>query len=582
MKRYGLLFVKYLKPLWPKVALLTGLVFTGIGLQLINPQLIRYFIDTLVAGDDLQPLLLAAALFLGISLLAQGVGVVAVYVGEDVGWRATNHLRADLARHCLRLDLSFHTAHTPGEMIERIDGDIAALANFFSRFVINTLGNLLLLAGILLVLAHEDWRIPLALLAYIVLAFAALIGIHLIGVPYWIASRQAGANLFGFLEEQLSSTEDVRPNGAVAYVLRQLFKFSRACLDKERKSVTANTLLMGVAIGLYIAGQAVALAASYGLLSQGLITIGVVYLIIYYTHLAFQRLLEITAELQNLQQAVASIARVEALLAEASRIQSVAAPVALPPGPLAVVFEDVTFGYHAGEPVLHNVSFQLQPGKTLGVLGRTGSGKTTLTRLLFRLYDPSCGAVRLGANGSLANLREMAVDDLRQRIGLVTQNVQLFNASVRDNVTFFNPNVSDEQLLQALAALGLIQWCMALPHGLDTVLESGGSNLSAGEAQLLAVARVFLCDPGLVILDEASSRLDPATEQLIERAFDKLLENRTGIIVAHRLGTVRRVDHILIIEAGQVQEFGDQAALARDPASRFHQLLQTGLGEVLA
>jgi ABC-type multidrug transport system fused ATPase/permease subunit len=235
--------------------------------------------------------------------------------------------------------------------------------------------------------------------------------------------------------------------------------------------------------------------------------------------------------------------------------------------------------------VLRQVSFQLEPGQVLGLLGRTGSGKTTLTRLLFRLYDPNSGSIRLGANGrgsnGLLDIRQAGLDNLRQSIGLVTQEVQLFRATVRNNLTFFDKSIPDERILKVIETLGLSDWFGGLPHGLDTELQSGGTSLSAGEAQLLAFTRVFLRNPGLIILDEASSRLDPATEQLIERAVDRLLAGRTGIIVAHRLSTVHRADQIMIIEAGRIREFGRYSDLVNDPASRFYQLLQTGLEEVL-
>jgi ATP-binding cassette subfamily B protein len=165
---------------------------------------------------------------------------------------------------------------------------------------------------------------------------------------------------------------------------------------------------------------------------------------------------------------------------------------------------------------------------------------------------------------------------------MVTQDVQLFRASVRDNLAFFDPEASDNAIMDVLVDLGLESWVRSLPDGLDTQLESGSGGLSAGEAQLLAFTRIFLKDPGLVILDEASSRLDPATEQLIERAVDKLLANRTGIIIAHRLATVTRADDVLILDAGRVVEFGERAALAADPGSRFSTFLRVGLEEMLA
>jgi ABC-type multidrug transport system fused ATPase/permease subunit len=256
--------------------------------------------------------------------------------------------------------------------------------------------------------------------------------------------------------------------------------------------------------------------------------------------------------------------------------------------------------------VLHDVSFDLSPGRVLGVLGRTGSGKTTLTRLLFRLYDVDAGAVRLSddrpqttaSNPDVArgmssvvnsvDIRDLPLAELRRHVGLVTQDVQLFAATVRDNLTLFNnydparPAIPDAAIVAALETLGLGGWFRGLPDGLDSVMESGGKGLSAGEAQLLALARVFLRDPHLVVLDEASSRLDPGTEQLLERAIDRLLAGRTGIIIAHRLRTVLRADDILILENGRVVEFGPRPALAADPGSRFYRLLQTGLEEVLA
>jgi len=219
----------------------------------------------------------------------------------------------------------------------------------------------------------------------------------------------------------------------------------------------------------------------------------------------------------------------------------------------------------------------MMAGQVLGLLGRTGSGKTTLTRLLVRLYDPTTGSIHVGSPGGRLDVRNARLAALRQRIGVVTQDVQLFRASVRDNLTFFDPAVADDRILAVIDELGLGPWYRALPNGLDSELEGGSAGLSAGQAQLLAFTRVFLKDPGLVILDEASSRLDPATEQLIEHAVDRLLVGRTGLIIAHRLDTVHRADHILILEDGQISEYGAYQALRQDPASRFYRLLQTGL-----
>jgi ABC-type multidrug transport system fused ATPase/permease subunit len=305
--------------------------------------------------------------------------------------------------------------------------------------------------------------------------------------------------------------------------------------------------------------------------------------------------------MEELQKAGAGLVRVQELWQVQSALRDPPAPLAVPAGPMAVEFDHVTFDYdqttddgrpttavfadgrapsdvpssvvESALPALADVSFRVEPGKVLGLLGRTGSGKTTVSRLLFRLYDPTHGAVRLSG----VDVRHARRADLRERIGMVTQDVQLFQATVRDNVTFFDATVPDERILSALENLGLAAWCAALPDGLDTVLGPGGAGLSAGEAQLLAFTRVFLKDPGLVVLDEASSRLDPATERLIESAVERLLAGRTAIIIAHRLATVQRTDEVLIVERGRILEYGPRAALAADPGSHFAALLRTGL-----
>jgi ABC-type multidrug transport system fused ATPase/permease subunit len=509
--------------------------------------------------------------------LIQIFSVTATYLGESVGWTSTNNLRADLALHCLRLDMSFHNDRTPGEMIERIDGDVVDLAIFFGQFVVKILGNLLLLGGILIALYLEDWRIGLALTVYAAGSLYALNRLRDIAVPHWKAAREASADLYGYIEEQLSGTEDIRSSGARDYTLRNLYHYDREHLLKQRKAGTMNIRLVQLWMVLYELGRAIAFAAGFYLFTRDILTIGTVYLIVNYTDAIFRPLREITNEIQNLQKAGGSIERIEELYKIPNKIQDMGSQ-ALTPGALAVEFDHVTFSYNNDDQILKNLNFRLQPGEVLGLLGRTGSGKTTITRLLFRLYDLTEGSIRL--NGT--DLRDVRLADLHQHIGMVTQDVQLFRASVRDNLTFFNPDIPDERILHVIDELGLNEWYAALPDGLDTELESGGKGLSAGEGQLLAFTRVFLKNPGLVILDEASSRLDPATEQRIERAVDKLLQNRTGIIVAHRLTTVERADQILILDGGEIAEYGDYEALANNPDSRFSSLLRAGMEDVLA
>ncbi len=535
----AILLSTYLRTQRGQVVGLSLLLLTSIALQLVNPQILRRFIDTASAGGAVQTLVAIGGLFMLVALVQQGFSVGAVYLSENIGWTATNALRADLMLHCLRLDQSFHKSRTPGELIERIDGDATALANFFSQFVIKLLGNALLLIGVLLVLWGLDWRFGLMMTVITSLALLSLTWVQAWVVPYWKRARQATAELFGFLEERLSGTEDIRANGAQEYALRRLYERLHAHYRAQRGANLRARATWSTAHGFYSLGTAAVYALGAYLFQAGSMTVGTIFVVAYYLGLLVNPLLEIARQAEDMQKAAAGISRVQELFNIRSSLVD-RATATLPRGPLPVTFAGVAFAYDGDEPVLQDLSLHLPAGHIIGVLGRTGSGKTTLTRLLFRLYDPSHGAIRLGG----VDIRDVALRDLRRRVGIVTQEVQIFHATLRANLTFFDQSIPDEAIVSALDDVGLGAWYRSLPDGLDTVLAGGHGGLSAGEAQLLAFTRIFLRDPGVVILDEASSRLDPATEQLIEHAVGKLLRNRTGIIIAHRLETIPRADDI--------------------------------------
>ena len=514
---------------------------------------------------------------MGGGLLRQIVTTAGQYVTEDVGWRATNDLRRDLGRHCLGLDMGFHNETTPGAMIERVDGDVTAIAGFFSQFTIRVVGSGILLAGQLALIAREDWRLGLGMAAFAAAAMGLMMKLRHFAVPSFTAEREGFSELFGLVEERLGGIEDIRTNGGVAYAMNRMHAVNQRLFGAVKKAEMRGHT-MGVATDtLFTLSTASALGASLLLYRSGSFTIGTVYLVLHYATMLRYPLRDISRQMEDFQEAAAGITRVEELMAREGKIHdgaldlrtSAAAPVE---------FDGVTFGYSEGEPVLRDLSFRLEPGRTLGLLGRTGSGKTTITRLLFRLYDPQAGRVKVDD----VDLVQARASDIRRRVAMVTQDVHLFRASLRDNVALFSRDIADDAIVEVLRELGLGTWYDALPDGLDSVLESAGVGMSAGQQQLLAFARVFLRDPGVVILDEPSSRLDPATEQHVEAAVARLLHGRTGIIIAHRLATVRRVDDVMIVEDGQIAEIGPRAALARDSTSRYTELLQTGMEDALS
>lgn len=566
----------YLRPQWPRVLVLGLLLLTGVSLQLANPQVARLFIDRAQAGEPFERLVWIALLFIGVAAISQVATIAETYVAEDLGWRTTNALRADLTRHVLALDARFHTEHTAGELIERIDGDVSAIADFFARFVVQVLSNAVFLVGALALLFAVDWRIGLVLTGCIAVVLVWIARGGGFVATRSQAARQAAADLSAFLEERLNGLPDLKANGADPFTRHGMEQRLWARFHAIGRSVMAASLFNSVVGLLFVIGCAAALGLSAVLFGVGAISLGSVYVVFRYAGMLREPLNRLTRQMNNFLQASGAMVRVADLLARPAGLVE-DSTATLPEGPLSIELRNLSFAYER-ESVLHDVSVRLAPGEVLGLLGRTGSGKTTISRLLFRMHDPVAGEVLLGN----LDVRKVRLESLRARVGLVTQDVQLFGASLRDNVALFDQGVTDAQLRDVFERLELSAWLASLPDQFDTQLGPGGRGLSAGEAQLVALARVFLKSPGLVVLDEASSRLDPATEQLLERAISRLLASRTGVIIAHRLSTVERADWIMILEDGRVAEFGRRCDLQQDPSSHFARLLRVGIAEALA
>ncbi|MFI7422164.1 ABC transporter ATP-binding protein [Nonomuraea sp. NPDC049684] len=562
--------LRHLRPA-PRAALALGAATAAAtALPLAAPHVTRRFVDDAVAGAGLRHLIVIALGYLGLAAAGQAARMAAAWLAGRLAWDGTNRLREHLAGHALGLDLAFHARHSPGELIERVDGDVAAVADFVVAFVLDVVAGLLLLAGVLAVVLAVDWRLGAALLAYCLLTGLAMAGAQRLAVPSATRSREASAALYGHLEERLAGAEDLRANGAGRHALGRFHQVAGAWFRAEwHGSRIAGGLLAATNVA-FAAGTALMLALAAWLLDAGALTVGTAVLLFQYTLMIrtpFERLID---QLRQFQGALAGFARIGSLLAERPALPVHAAPRPLPAsGALGLRLDDVSFAYpDDGESALSGITLTLAPGERLGLVGRTGSGKTTLAKLLLRLYDPTGGTVEIGG----LDLRECDPESLRRRVGVVTQDVRLFDGSVRDNLTLFGALTSahdDARLLEALDGVGLGGRLAALPGGLDG--EPGG--LSAGEAQLLAFARAFLADPGLVILDEASSRLDPATERHVEDGVRRLLDGRTGVLIAHRLSSLAHVDKIAVLERGKLVEYGRRADLAADPASRFGRLL---------
>ncbi|MER6910217.1 ABC transporter ATP-binding protein [Streptomyces sp. NPDC000594] len=578
---------RYLRGERRALILLALLIPLGVGLQLVAPQLLRRFVDSALTGGST-----AALTGVAVWYLTSAVGQMAVVIGGDavavrLAWRTTNRLRAELVDHCLRRPARFYQDHPPGELVERIDGDVTRLAGVMSALVLEVLAHLVLVLGVLAALFHFDWRIGLVFAPFVVATVLTLRRLVGRSLPLVTARQRSAADLLGFLEERLAGAEDLRTNGATGHTLGALEDRLTDLGARARAAARVSVRWPATVQGLSALSVVLALAVSVWLHSAGRLSTGTAFATLSYALLLRRPLLTLSTRFHDVEQAVVSARRIAELTdaphgpadpagpdAPTSFLRPPSAP--LPDGPLDLRFDTVSFQYEPGEPVLREITFGVRPGERLGVVGRTGCGKSTLIRLLFGLQHPGRGSVTVGGR----EVRELDPAALRARVALVTQEVQIFHASLRDNLAFFDRSVPDRRLLAALEEAGLDDWRRDLPDGLDTLIgpADGARGLSGGQEQLLALARVFLRDPAVVLLDEPTARLDPYTEALLEPALERLLRHRTAVVVQHRPHTLRQVDRIVVLDAGRVVEDGPRDRLAADPGSRFHALLTPGGG----
>ncbi|MEO6317646.1 MAG: ABC transporter ATP-binding protein [Acidimicrobiales bacterium] len=562
------LLAAYLRPERARLLVLGVVLLVSTLAPVAGPVLLGKAIDAALRGEPTADLVGIAVIFLVVTVGSDALQVLVTWQSVDLAWRVGNHLRLDLARHALRLDLDWHGTHSPGLMIERLDGDVEAIVEFSSVAVLQVLGNAILLVGVLVVSFVIDWRAGLLIAGSVAVAAYLLIRLRSVAVPAHDAEREIQAQLYGDLEERLGGLEDLRANGAGPYAVHQLAHHSSRWWHAARHAAFLGDGSYTAAATAFSIGSVLTLGVGVLLHRDGLLTLGSLLTLFRFSQMVRQPIERIAEQMQEFQKAAAGARRAGRLLATAPSLPEGRGDP-LPDGALDVHLDDVSFAYEGDSDVLVDLDLHLTPGTTLGVVGRTGSGKSTLGRLLARLWDVTSGAVRLGG----VDVRDAATPDLRRRVAVVSQDVELLRASLRDNLTFLGTVVaSDAQLLEALTDVGLADWAIGLDHGLDTVLDGGGG-LSAGQAQLLAFARVLLSDPGLVVLDEATSRLDPDTEARLTLAADRALRGRTVVIIAHRLATLDQVDEVLVLERGRVLEHGRRANLAADPTSEFARLL---------
>jgi ATP-binding cassette subfamily B multidrug efflux pump len=556
------------------VALSLGTLFASAAVQLVQPYLVKEVIDGFIVKRRAEGLLLPAGLFLATLLVDFGLSFLQVYFLERTGQNVVYDLRTAIFAHLQRLPSAFFDRTPVGRLMTRVTTDVEAINEAFTSGVVLILADFAKLAGIIVILIAMDAKLALVTFAVIP---------PMLAVSWWFrvrvrdayrAMRTAVAKLNAALQEVVSGMRIV-----------QLFRRERlvasefAALDADHRSAQMSGVLYESAFSAVaelmgsVTMAAIVWAGGRRLLGDA-ITFGTLVAFIEYAGRFFRPVQELSQRYTVMQAAMASAERIFALLDTKATLVSPKEPFR-PEGRARgeIAFEDVTFGYGDGKDVLRNVSFRVRPGERLAVVGWTGAGKSTLIRLLARLYDVREGRILLDG----IDVREYDLGALRRSIGVVLQDHFLFSGTVAENIGLGDPRITASDIARAAKAVRADRFIDRLPGGYDEPVRERGSNFSVGEKQLLSFARAVAFDPAVLVLDEATASVDPETEGHIQTALNTVLSARTSIVIAHRLATIRNADRILVLHHGEVRELGthDELMSRQDGLYRALQMLQS-------
>ena len=546
----------YLRPYRLAVLLALLLIAAQSLLELAGPWLVKLAIDEHIARGDAAGLVPLSALYLLVLVLAFGTRFAQLYLLTMTGQRIVLDLRKQIFDHLLRLHVGFFDRTPVGKMMTRVTSDVDAINELFTSGVVTVFGDLMTLLGIMGALLLLNWRLALVTFAVLPLFFLLTDWFRRGARQSFRDVRGWVARLNAFLQEHLSGMAVVQLFSRERRALREFDAVNRGHADANLRSIFYYAVFYpGIDLLAALAAALILLFGGQRVL-EGTLTLGALVAFIQYSERFWRPISDLSEKFNVLQAAMASSERIFGLLDTPAEVTPPALPRPLPEVRGRVAFESVSFAYQAGRPVLQDVSFTVEPGRSLALVGATGAGKTSVISLLTRFYDVDAGRVTLDG----IDVRELDPAVLRGSLALVLQDVHLFSGTVRSNIALGSP-IPDERVRAAARAVGAERFIEALPGGYEAEVKERGATLSVGQKQLLSFARALAHDPRVLILDEATSSIDTATEQLIQEALGVLLRGRTAIVIAHRLSTIQHVDEILVLHKGRVRERGSHAEL---------------------
>ena len=547
-----------LRPRRRRIVVAVALLVGQTACLLAGPALVGHGIDAGLRNNDVGALNLSAAIYLVVAITALFLGRASIWAIARIGERFLRELRIRVFGHLLSLGLDFFERERTGRLVSRLTSDVDALQELVQMGLAMFVQNALLFVGALVVIFTLSWQLALCILVLVPPVVVATRWFRrAANLAYLEVRERIGANLTT-LQEGLAGVRVVQAFGREVSFAGRFRETNEAQFDANLETVKISTKYFPFVEFCGVIGIAMIIGIGGAFVDRGIVTVGTVAAFVLYLNNLFEPVQQLGQLYNLLQAAAAALHKLFGLLDTAPSVPERPGAIDLPEQG-AIELEGVSFGYADGPEVLHDVSIHVEPGERLALVGPTGAGKSTLAKLVARFYDPRSGVVRLGG----VDLRDATLSSLRERIVVVPQEGYLFAGSIRDNVRVGRADASDADVDAALEALGIRERFAGLDDGLDTEVRERGSRLSAGERQLVSLARAALADPPVLVLDEATSNLDPGTEQAVEHALEALTEHRTVFVVAHRLTTAQRADRVAVVDDGRVVELGPHAELVR-------------------